>query len=410
MSKEIKFPAGFYWGAATSAFQVEGGITGMNWEVAAQKGKVPHIGRAADHYNRYEEDFDIAKELGHNAHRFSIEWARIEPQEGKFDEKEIEHYRDVLKALRARNIEPFVTLWHFTLPVWFTESGGFEREDAPEIFARYAAYVSSHIGDLCVHISTMNEPYVFTGQGWLRGAWPPFKRLAVMDKVSFTNPGVLHEDAPQGFVSGVRTYLTVLSTLARSHKAAYTAIKKVLPDAQVGLVKQVIAFSGNWNPLNKLIAMFANYFWTHRFLRRIRRHCDEIGLNYYHCHEYGDKKSYKKTDMGWDARPDRIYDALMILKRYRKPIFISEAGVADSDDDLRGWYITEQVKGTARALSEGVPIIGHLYWSLLDNYELALGYEKRFGLVEIDYDTLERKIRPSAYVYKKIIERGGVVE
>jgi beta-glucosidase len=151
-----KFPEGFYWGAATSAFQVEGGVVGMDWEKAAQEGKVPYIGRAADHYNLYEQDFDIIKNLGHNAHRLSIEWARIEPKEGVFDSKEIEHYRKVLTALRKRNIEPFVTLWHFTLPLWFSERGGFERGDSPEIFARYCAYVTSQLGDLCQNFATIN--------------------------------------------------------------------------------------------------------------------------------------------------------------------------------------------------------------------------------------------------------------
>lgn len=164
-----KFPDGFYWGAATASYQVEGGIENNDWAKAAQKGRVPVCGSACDHYNRYESDFDIAQSLGHTAHRLSVEWSRIEPEAGKFDEAAISHYRAVLEALHKRGIKPYVTIWHFTLPLWFSETGGFERDDAPQIFARYCTYVVKHLGDLCDHFSTMNEPNVFGSNGWLRG-------------------------------------------------------------------------------------------------------------------------------------------------------------------------------------------------------------------------------------------------
>ena len=171
------FPKNFYWGAATASYQVEGGILNTDWAKAASEGRVPPCDRACDHYHRFESDFDIAKSLGHNGHRFSVEWARIEPEKGKFNQEEIEHYRQVLLALKERGITPFITIWHFTLPLWFSESGGFERKDAPEVFARYAAYVVSQLSDLCQFYSTMNEPNVVGSNGWLRGSWPPFKRF-----------------------------------------------------------------------------------------------------------------------------------------------------------------------------------------------------------------------------------------
>src|SRR3989338_1108770 len=146
MDEESKFPDGFLWGSATSSYQVEGGIENNDWAEATRNGKVPLAGRGCDHYNRYEGDFDIAKSLWQNAHRFSIEWARIEPDEGKFDDNAIEHYRKVLAALRDRGLEPFVTLWHFTLPIWFSRMGGFENKKAPFYFARYCEYVVSRLG------------------------------------------------------------------------------------------------------------------------------------------------------------------------------------------------------------------------------------------------------------------------
>jgi beta-glucosidase/6-phospho-beta-glucosidase/beta-galactosidase len=145
-------------------------------------------------------------------------------------------------------------------------------------------------------------------------------------------------------------------------------------------------------------------------MNRTHESCDSIGLNYYFYTQFGDKRAWKKTDMDWNFAPEHIYDALMMLARYNKPLFISEAGLADHDDSDRVEYITKQVEGVWRAMQKGADVRGHLYWSLLDNYEWALGFEKRFGLVEVDYDTLERKIRPSAYVYKEIIEQNGIVE
>lgn len=407
---EKRFPEGFYWGAATASYQVEGGIENTDWAEAARALRVPPCGKACDHYYQFEADFDIAKSLGHTAHRFSVEWARIEPEEGKFNQEAIIHYRKVLEALKMRNIKPFITIWHFTLPLWFSESGGFERKDSPEIFARYAAFVVEQLGDLCEHFSTMNEPNVFGSNGWLRGSWPPFKRFSVMDKVSITNSGRTYESRADKGIKPLFLYFRVMKNLARAHNIAYDNIKKLSNQTEVSVVKHVIVFDANWNPFNKVKALIANYVWTSIFMDRTYQHCDSIGLNYYFYTQFGDKRQWKKTDMDWNFAPERIYDALMMLNKYKKPLFVSEAGLADYDDSDRAEYITKQVVGIWQAIQVGVDVRGHLYWSLLDNYEWALGFEKRFGLVEIDYDTLMRKIRPSAYVYKEIIEKNAVVE
>lgn len=405
-----KFPAGFHWGAASASYQVEGGIENTDWAQAACEGRVPVCGIACDHYRRYATDFDLAASLGHNAHRFSIEWARIEPEEGKFDAAAIEHYRDVLKALHVRGLIPFVTLWHFTLPLWFAQRGGFERPDAPEIFARYCAFVVRELGDLCHHFSTINEPSVYGSNGWLRGSWPPFKRFALTDLVAITNSGRQHEARADKGIGQFFMWRRVMKNLAKSHNAAYSAIKAVNPEVDVNFVHHVIVFDSNKNPFNQLKAWIANYSWTHVFMRRTAGHYDSIGLNYYFYTQFGDTRTWKKTDMDWNFAPEKIYDALMILKRYKKPVVVCEAGLADADDSDRAEYITKQVAATWRAMQDGVDVRGHIYWSLFDNYEWALGFEKRFGLIAIDYTSLERTIRPSAYVYKKIIEQNGLVE
>jgi beta-glucosidase len=379
MSERRQFPRGFLWGAATASFQVEGGIENCDWAQAAREGKVPACGRACDHYNRFREDLDIAQSLGHTAHRFSIEWARIEPEEGKFDAAAIEHYREVLRAVRERGMEPLITLWHFTLPLWFSHSGGWERNDAPHVFARYCAHVVQELGDLATNYATMNEPMVYAGMGYVRGRWPPFCR-----------PGAVR-------------YLHVVWNLIDGHKRAYRAIKYVRPNAEVGIVKHTITFTavGRFNAVRALVA---NFFWTHLFMRQVAAYCDWIGCNYYQRKIYGDTRELHKTDMGWNIDPEGIHDALRLLSRYGKPIYVAEAGCADASDHFRADYIRDTVRGIHQALEDGVDVRGFCYWSLLDNYEWAHGFDKRFGLVEINYDTLERRIRPSAYVYKEICE------
>ena len=381
---KLTFPDGFYWGAATASYQVEGGIENNDWAEAARQGNVPVAGESSDHYRRYEKDFDIAKSLGHNAHRISIEWARIEPHEGEFNTREIEHYRDVLRALRKRNIEPFVTLWHFTLPLWLSEKGGAEHPDFPEYFARYSSYVVKELNGGCRHFSTINEPTGFSSNGWLRGQWPPFKRWRFFQ------------------------FLSVSKNLTRAHNLAYQRIKHVSPSSIVSIVKDNIYFHSNRNPLNIVFATYMNWFWNRRFLNKVHRHCDWIGLNYYFHKKFGETKKYPKSDFGWDIYPPGIYGTLLELKRYGKPVIISESGIADARDAYRAEFIKNHLKWCHRAIEEGVDLRGYLYWSLLDNFEWAMGYDMRFGLVAIDYDTKERTVRPSAQVYKKICETNVV--
>lgn len=400
-----KFPKDFYWGAATASYQVEGWNENCDWAEAARKGRVPPAGRLADHYHRFEEDIDIAKELGHNAHRFSIEWSRIEPREGVWDQEEIEHYRTVLKALKKRQLEPFVTLFHFALPTWFAESGGFERSDSLEIFARYCQKVVAELGDLATHFSTINEPNVYATHGYLYGAWPPFKRVRIGWKKVGKEDGTSERTGAKVSFFNLFAYFKVSKNLAKAHNAAYRAIKEAKPDAKVSVVKHVHYFHANSQGLNILKAKLAAYFQTHIFIKRTKNCLDEIGVNYYRHTKFGDNQDYLYSDMNWKIYPSGIYGALLSLKRYNLPLYVAEAGVADADDDIRGDYLEVQIKAVAKALDEGVDVRGHMYWSLMDNYEWALGIDKQFGLVHIDYKTLKRTIRPSAWEYKQLIEK-----
>jgi len=396
-----KFPEGFFWGSATSAYQVEGGIENNDWAshcrdcqafgCKSHKTPLPCAGRACDHYNLYEKDFGIAKSLSQNAHRFSIEWARIEPEEGKFDETEIEHYRKVLKALQERGIEPFITLWHFTLPVWFAHMGGFENPKSPDFFSRYCEYVVKNLGQgsgAPKFWITMNEPSVYADMGFLNGLWPPFKKWYY----------------PWYLFSGFGT----LKNLAMSHNVAYRKIKAANSALQIGIATNNISFESNNNPFNRLLAKFLIWFSNHRFLRKIEDRQDFIGLNYYFYKKFGDKKQYEKSDLGWDIYPKGIYNVLMELKQYHKPVYVTENGIADAKDTKRAKFIREHLYWVKRAIDDKMDIRGYFYWSLLDNYEWADGFKPRFGLVEVDYETMERRIRPSAYEYKRICEANSL--
>jgi beta-glucosidase len=379
MNKKSYFPKDFLWGSATASYQVEGGIENCDWAQGARDGKVPECGEACNHYNRYPKDFDLAKSLGHNAHRFSIEWARVEPEEGKFDMETVEHYRNVLRALKERGMYPMVTLWHFTLPLWFSEKGGWERNDAPELFARYCAHTVEQLGDLCDNYATINEPMVVASIGYLRGAWPPFYKNAFL------------------------RYVKIFWNLTKGHNQAYALLKEKWPEKKFGIVKHTVAYGANWNPYNKVKAWVANVAWTRIFMSRVYKQCDWIGLNFYHRTIFGDTRELDKTDFGWNIDPLGIYDALHILWKYKKPLYVAEAGCADAKDRFRTEYIRDTVHGIEHALQDGVDVRGYCYWSLLDNYEWAEGFTKRFGLVEVDYETQERTVRPSAKVYKEII-------
>ncbi|MBI3442171.1 MAG: glycoside hydrolase family 1 protein [Candidatus Sungbacteria bacterium] len=411
MPDNLQFPKNFLWGAAASAHQVEGGNHNdwSEWELAnaerlaaeAEKrfGRLPSwpmireqttrpenyiSGRACDHYRRFREDFDIARSLGHTSHRFSIEWSRIEPEEGRFDEHEIEHYREVIMALRERGMEPFVTLWHWTLPVWLRDKGGVESKEFPKYFARYVQNIVSSLGTSVRFWITLNEPDIQPMNAYFRGLWPPQR-------------------------TGILAYSQAVHQLIRAHKAAYQVIKTISPNAQIGVSKDNVYFeSANWNPWNILLRMFADYFWNHYFFNAISGHQDFVGLNYYFHNRidwwYQRNENRKISDLGWELYPAGFYFVLKDLARYKKPIYVTENGLADMQDEKRAQFIKDCIASMKRAIGEGVDVRGYFYWSLLDNFEWDKGFWPRFGLMEIDYKTLERKIRPSAREFKRIID------
>ena len=414
MNNLLKFPNEFLWGAATSAHQVEGGTKNdwTEWEKTNaehlakeaktkwqpwQQEQFPEMfesqnyisGRACDHFNHFHEDFDIAKSLGHNAHRFSIEWSRIEPEEGKFDEKEIEHYRQVILALRARGLEPFITLWHWTMPVWFVEKGGFQKNDNIKYFVRFCKMIVEKFKDEIKFWIVLNEPEIYAGNSYLKGTWPPQKK---------------------NFIS----YFFVMRNLIKAHREVYKKIKKINLDIQVGVAKNNIYFEACGDRyVNSFLKKIIDWWWNFYFLNQIKNQQDFIGLNHYFHNriDYGFNKNDNKkiSDLGWELYPEALFFVLKDLKKYNKPIYITENGLADAIDKNREWFIKESLKNIYKAISEGVNVRGYFYWSLLDNFEWDKGFWPRFGLVEIDYQTMERKIRPSAQEYAKICKNNELI-
>ncbi|MBI5817101.1 MAG: family 1 glycosylhydrolase [Candidatus Yonathbacteria bacterium] len=414
-NKVKKFPEGFLWGAATASHQVEGGQHNdwsewekvnaprlareseqnfqwnPNWKKFKREATDPKnyiSGNACNQYHRYEEDFDIMDELHLKAYRFSIEWSRIEPEEGIFDQKEIDHYRAEISSLQRRGIEPFVTLWHWTLPLWLAGRSGTLSNDFSRYFERYTETLVSAFGDDVRFWITENEPDVQTAQAYLKGVWPPQEK-------------------------SVWKYLRALHHLIAAHKRAYQVIKKRFPATHIGIAKHQVYFElARETIFNRFLKKIADWIWNFYFLNRIKYHQDFIGLNHYNRNvvDNGFKKNPNnmQTDFGWEYWPDSIYGALIELRKYGKPIYITENGLADADDTLRQKFIPAALAAVHRAISDGVDVRGYFYWSLLDNFEWDKGYWLRFGLVQMDYATQKRTIRASARGYAKIAEKNAL--
>ncbi len=408
----MPFPKDFFWGAATASHQVEGGNHNdwSEWEKAnaerlARESEAsfvwnPHwvkfrseatnpanyiSGTACDHWNRYEEDFDILKNLNLNAYRFSIEWSRIEPELGKFDATAIDHYRQVIRSLRERGIEPFVTLWHWTLPLWLRDQGGILAPNFPDCFASYAEKIVLAFGNDVRFWITLNEPDVVASHAYLKGAWPPQRR-------------------------GLLNFLRAIRQLIRAHRFAYHVIKQHTPVAQVGIAKHNVWFEAVGGTMwNRFLKMIADATWNHWFLRKIASTQDFIGLNHYNHHRidgwFGRNENKLQTDFGWEYYPESLYHALTELKSYDKPIYVTENGIADANDELRQQFIPAALTAMGRAIADGTDVRGYLYWSLLDNFEWDKGYWLKFGLIAIDRATQQRTIRPSARIYADLITK-----
>jgi beta-glucosidase len=403
------FPSGFLWGAATSSHQVEGNNRNSDWWEYEHAGRLPHVsGEACRHYELYEQDFDLARSWGHNAHRFSIEWSRIEPFEGKFNHDALEHYRAVIRALKGRGLEPVVTLHHFTNPAWFGHRGGWLRRDSVKFFARYVGYVVRHLGNDVRYWLTLNEPTVYVMQGYINGLWPPCLKNSRAKAVM------------------------VFRNLARAHVAAYRELHRVREDAMVGFAHNALLIvpCDVRRKRDRMAAKLRDMILNRAFFYLIGARCrssrsrapylDFIGVNYYTrsfvrssgwelgvllgrvCDISSHNHYGQMSDIGWEIYPSGLRIVLQRLSPYCVPLFVTENGVATNDETLRCDFIIQHLKALAEALENGIKVIGYLYWSLIDNYEWAMGSDPHFGLAAVNLATQERRARPCVDVFKRV--------
>lgn len=395
MKQKLKFPNGFLWGAATAAHQVEGNNTQSDWwawehsqkrqNALIAQGKKPedyYSGVACDSYNRYEEDFRLAQHLGHNAHRLSIEWARIEPQEGTFDQKEIDHYEQVLRSARAHQLTLFVTLHHFTCPQWFMKRGGFTKKENVFYFVRYAQKIAEVLGEYVDFWLTINEPEIYTVMPYFDGVYPPQQR-------------------------SIRMALRVVKNLITVHNSAAPVIKRIS-----GKPVSMAYHLSDLEParFGAITAALAHHFANEYIIGQTIHNSDYIGVNYYFHHHVGpfgrrkhSHSGHEQTDLGWGIHPEGLERVLTNLKKFHKPIYITENGLADAADTKREKYIKDHLYYVHRAIERGANVRGYLHWSLIDNFEWEKGFAPRFGLIEIDReDLLRRKVRYSATKYAEI--------
>jgi beta-glucosidase len=411
-----RFPDGFRWGTATSAYQVEGNNTASDWwRWEQQPGRIKdgtRSGLACDWWRAAEWDFDRMAALNQNAARISIEWSRLQPRDDAWDEAALRRYLEMLRGLRARGIEPLVTLSHFTLPQWIADRGGWAWSGIVPAFAAYAGRFAGEAGDDADFWLTINEPVGLLISAYLLGQHPPGRR----------SPPAL----ARAMINSVR-----------AHAAAYRAIHAVQPAARVGVaaylrpveaarpssrvdryLSSIMDRVTNWMYLDALATgRLRGPLGIRARIPEAAATLDVLGVNY-----------YTRTRLAFDARrpqtlfvrpvitegavysdeaygeiyPDGLLGVLRAARGYGVPIYVTENGLPDADDDLRPGFIVEHLRRIGRAIDEGCPVRGYYHWSLIDNFEWNEGWALRFGLIAVDPATQTRTPRPSAGLYAGI--------
>ena len=418
----MSFPKGFFIGAATAAHQVEG--NNIHSDYWAQE-LLPHTsftepsGLTCDHYHRYEEDIKLLADAGLNAYRFSIEWARIEPEEGQFDEAEIEHYRDVIRCCRANGVEPIVTLMHFTSPVWLIRKGGWEAESTVEYFRRYAAYVTEKLGGELHYICTINEANMGlqlaaiakrfqlmaqqaaakarSAEGTVQVGMNFEKMMENMKYAAAENAQAFGTPQPQIFVSSRTPEGDTL--VFRAHREAKEAIKALYPDMQVGItlsMHDLQALPGG--------EKFAEDAWDEEFRHYLPYIQDDdfLGVQNYTRTQYGPQgqlpcpEEAELTQMDYEFYPEALEHVIRkVHEDFKGNLIVTENGVAVSDDSRRVEFIRRALQGVENCLNDGIPVKGYCHWSLMDNFEWQKGYSMTFGLIAVDRETQTRTPKES---------------
>ena len=405
-----------FWGTAVSHYQVEGGdaCDWSQWERAGRT-RGGECGRAVDSWTRYEEDADLARDAGSNAFRFSISWSRVEPAPGHFDDAALARYRRLVDHLNSIGVEPIVTLFHYTHPLWFHERTPWTSPKSVESFSRFTRRVLDVLGNSVRVWMPLNEPLVFLLAAFYDAQIPP------------------------GIANG-RVLPKVLDHLLAAHCASAAMIREAVPDASVGIAHNMMAFAPERPDsfLDRLltrvahrcynrgvIEAFATGRWDFLLPPTTRgrgrrddlvRSLDFFGVNFYsrlhlRCpgkerfvgeFRYCDRTGSGLTDNGWEIAPHELERMLGEAAAIGLPILVSENGIADADDRLRPAFLADHAAAIERAEARGIPIAGYLYWSLLDNYEWLDGFGPKFGLYEVDRVSMSRRPRRSVSAFRAL--------
>ncbi len=412
---KIKLKDGLLLGAASSATQIEGGDDGNNWARFAAQGKIADGTspiRANDHYRRFREDIDLMAQMGIQIYRFGIEWSRIEPEQGRFDEEVLAHYRDEVAYLHEKGIRPLLTLHHFTNPLWFEDHGGFTAPDSVDIFMAYVRKVMETLGDAVAEYVTINEPNVYATNSLFYGEWPPEKRSIGALVKAFSNMTACHIAAynyihayrrERGYTDTAVSFANHLRVFAPKNRRNpwHCAAAKLTDWLFQGAITKAMMTGRCRFPVCRRKGMC------------VGRYYDFIGINYYSRSTVsgisdGVADGCFKNDMGWELYPQGLLElSERLYKTYHAPIYVTENGTCDNTDAFRSKFIYDQLALLCREPNE---VTRYYHWSFTDNFEWKEGESARFGLVHIDYETQTRTVKDSGRFYASIIRNGGITE
>ncbi|MHB8504095.1 MAG: glycoside hydrolase family 1 protein [Candidatus Acidiferrales bacterium] len=410
--KTKSFPEKFLWGCATAGHQVEGNNTSSDfWMLEHLPGSIfkEPSGDACDHYHLYPQDISMLADLGFNTYRFSLEWARIEPEEGFFSNAELEHYRRMLAACREHNLTTLLTYSHFSIPRWFAYKGGWQNPAAPDLYARFCEKATKRLGDLVSYASTFNEPDVPQLLNWIN--LPGTSGKSVIDMFQQSLATVRTQlNAPEFADFFLGDSKKIRDGLLAAHQKAKAAMKSVRGDMPVGF--NLAMTDDQPAPTDSHVAeKRADVYgpWL-----EAAKHCDYLGVQTYSRSIVGKKdlppaKDAELTQVGWEFYPECVeHVARYAGKETGVPLMVTENGIATNDDSRRVEYYQRALTGLKRAIDDGVDVRGYVAWSLLDNFEWMSGFAPKFGLVAVDLATQKRTIKPSGAFLGNIARRNSL--
>ncbi|NLR70548.1 glycoside hydrolase family 1 protein [Novosphingobium sp. ERN07] len=405
------FPKGFLWGAATAPHQIEGNNTAADlWLLENLQPTIfaEPSGDAANSLLLWEQDLDLASDIGLNSYRFGVEWARIEPEKGRFSQAMLAHYRRVAEGCRARGLAPIVTFSHFTAPRWFSAQGGWTNPESAELFARYCTRVAKELGDLPHAAITLNEPNILL---ILKPMLPP----PVWDMQKRTNEAAAKHLGVEKFVcanvAGIDDLPALQKGLLAAHTAGRNAIKAVRPDLPVGVSLAMLDDQAvGRNSIRDSVRAELYGAWL-----ELAKADDFIGVQNYERAIWGDKGRLPApagSAVNWSGAevwPGSLAGAVRYAHAATgRPVLVSEHGVGSDDDAVRAAFIPPALAGLKAAMDDGVPVLGYCHWSLIDNFEWIFGYKPKFGLATVDPITFARTPKPSAAVYGAIAKANAL--